>query len=103
VLIILFSLYIYTGVDDLHQLSSYLHDISYESSLCLGLALGLSYPKLRRLEKATFLLDMLSMWLREEDDVIKFGPPTWKTLVNALRDKTVGQNGIAQTIEDDHC
>ena len=43
------------------------------------------------------------MWLREEDDVMEFGPPTWKTLVKALRDKTVGQNGIAQTIEKNHC
>ena len=43
------------------------------------------------------------MWLREEDDVIKFGLPTWKMLVSALRQKTVGQNGIAQTIEENHC
>ena len=93
----------YAGLGDLHQISSYLHDIPYESSLCLGLALGLSYTKLQKKEKATFLLEMLSMWLREEDDVIKFGPPTWKTLVDALRDKTVGQNGIAQTIEENHC
>ena len=91
------------GSSDLHQISIYLHDLPYESLLLLGLALGLSYTKLRRLEKATFLLDMLSMWLREEDDVMEFGPPTWKTLVKALRDKTVGQNGRAQTIEKYHC
>ena len=85
---------------DLHQISSYLHELPPETVLRLGVALGLDYAKLGRLEKQpNFLLDMLSMWLREEDNVIKFGPPTWSRLVEALRDKTVSQNGIAQNIE----
>ena len=88
---------------DLRQITHCLRELPYEAQLLLGLALGLSYAKLKKLEKCTFLPDMLSMWLREEDDVIKVGPPTWSTLVKALREDIVGQNGIAQTIEKNHC
>ena len=89
---------------DLHQISSYLHDIPNNDLLRLGLALGLNYMKLnRQLEMGRFLLDMLAMWLREEDHVIKLsGPPTWRSLVKALRADTVTQNGIADTIEKCH-
>ena len=92
-----------TESHDLHQLSIYLHQVPNEDLIRLGLALGLNYDKLKRLEgRGTFLLDMLSMWLRGEDNVTKVGPPTWKTLVKALREKTVTHNGIAQSIEKDH-
>ena len=92
-----------TESHDLHQLSIYLHQVPNEDLIRLGLALGLNYDKLKRLEgRGNFLLDMLSMWLRGEDNVTKVGPPTWKTLVKALRVKTVSHNGIAQSIEKDH-
>ena len=47
----------------------------------------------------TYLDNMVTAWLRQEDDVMKRHPPTWRNLVKALRDKMVRQNGIASTIE----
>jgi len=35
------------------------------------------------------------------DQVQKAGVPTWRRLVEALRDPRVGQNGIASKIEQD--
>ena len=65
----------------------------------LGLALGLTQQKVRWMrDSATFLDDVLAAWLRREDDVEKKGTPSWSTLVNALRHKLLGQNGVASDI-----
>ena len=103
IVVLIITIIFYTESKNLHQISSYLHELPNDVLIYLGLALGLSYSKLKRLESSrTFLLDMLSMWLREEDNVIKVGPPTWRTLVKALREETIMQTGIAQTIESNH-
>ena len=44
---------------------------------------------------------MLAEWLQSVDQVQKAGAPTWRRLVEALRDPRVGQNGIAFRIEQD--
>ena len=65
----------------------------------LGLVLGLSYTRLRKLKEeqpTEFLNEMIAAWLREEDDVKS---TSWETLVAALKDEMVGQSGIASTIE----
>ena len=50
----------------------------------------------------TYRADMIHAWLQRQDDVDKkTGIPTWKTLVKALRDRQVGQEGIARTISID--
>ena len=45
-----------------------------------------------------FLDEVLTMWLRREDKVQTTGIPSWKTLVNALRQPKLGQDGIATRI-----
>ena len=43
--------------------------------------------------------DMLAGWLQGVDQVQKAGVPTWRIMVEALRDPRVGQNGIASKIQ----
>lgn len=52
-------------------------------------------------DSETFLNDVVVAWLQKTDQVIKRGVPTWQRLVEALKDKTVGQNGIASKITTD--
>ena len=52
-------------------------------------------------DSETFLNDVVEAWIQKTDQVIKRGIPTWQRLVEALKDKTVGQNGIASTIATD--
>jgi len=68
----------------------------------LGLVLGLSYNRLKTMmDSQTFLQDMLAKWLEKVDQVLQTGVPTWKRLVEALKDPRVGQNGFASKIEQD--
>ena len=84
------------------DISSYLDKMENAKILKLGVALGLDYVKLKNnMNSEMFLLDTLHAWLQKEDDVIKKGNPTWKTLVNALNSKGVGQTGIATEIAKD--
>ena len=52
-------------------------------------------------DSETFLNDVVAAWLQKRDQVMTRGVPTWQWLVEALKDKTVGQNGIASTIAMD--
>ena len=49
----------------------------------------------------TFRDDMVAAWLQKEDQVLKQGVPSWKTLVKALRNPRVNQTGVAERIETD--
>jgi len=51
-------------------------------------------------ESCMSLQDMLAGWLQQMDQVLSTGVPTWTRLVEALRDKRVGQNGLASKIEE---
>ena len=53
------------------------------------------------MDSPDFLADMLAEWLQPVDQVQEIGVPTWRRLVEALRDPRVGQNGIASYIERD--
>ena len=44
---------------------------------------------------------MIAAWLQKEDDVTRRGLPTWETLVKALRNDRVNQNGVADKIASD--
>ena len=60
----------------------------------LGTALGLLYPNLKRM---TNLPDeMVDAWLKGMDNVLKKSPPSWTSLINAL--KEIDQEGVASTI-----
>ena len=54
-----------------------------------------------REDSDTFKEDMIAAWLQKEDQVTRRGLPTWETLVNALRDDQVKQNGVADKIAMD--
>ena len=87
---------------DLADITSYLHPLSKTAVFNLGLVMGLDYNRLKPLiDSPDFLADMLAGWLQRVDQVQKAGVPTWKRLVEALRDPRVGQNGIASSIEQD--
>ena len=72
-----------------------LTNLDNETLTDLGGALGISYPKLRRMPN---ILDgMVAAWLRREDGVLRVsGEPTWSSLVEALEE--IGQRGVAEDI-----
>ena len=63
----------------------------------LGLALGLHYPTLKRMESMPD--DLIHAWLLRQDSVTeRSGEPTYSTLAKALED--IGQVGIAQDVRN---
>jgi len=94
----------YRGIENLADIVVYLHPLSRTAVFNLGLVLGLDYNRLKSsIDSPHFLADMLAGWLHRLDLVHKAGVPTWRRLVEALRDPRVGQNGIACGIEQDEC
>ena len=92
----------HAGIQDLAEITVYLHPLSKTTVFNLGLVLGLDYSRLKPLtESPAFLTDMLAEWLLRVDQVQKVGVPTWRRLVEALRDPRVGQSRIASKIEQD--
>ena len=92
----------HAGIEDLAEITGYLHPLDRTAVLNLGLVLGLDYNRLKPLiDSPNYLSDMLAGWLQRVDQVQKAGVPTWLRLVEALRDPRVGQNGIASKIEQD--
>ena len=83
---------------DHYSVRQYLSNLTDRNLVELGGALGLSYPKLCRMEP--LLDEMVRAWLNEQDEVSEKGAPTWSRLVIALRE--VGQKGIADTITEKH-
>ena len=65
----------------------------------LGLALGLLYPTLKRIETEqrgdiqNCKMEMVAAWLQRQDNVSKKGIPSWKVLRAAL--VNIGENELA--------
>ena len=81
------------------EITEYLVFIECEKKLLveLGKKLGLHYSRLKgMMDSSLFLNEIISSWLRREDDVNEKCPPTWKNLVDALT--AIGQTGIASHI-----
>ena len=92
----------HAGIENLVDIISYLHALDKAGVFNLGVVLGLSYSRLRdMMDSLTFLQDMLAAWLQRVDQVLQTGAPTWKRLVEALKDPRVGQNALASKIEQD--
>ena len=90
----------HAGMEDLAEIISYLHPLDEIAVFNLGVILGLNYSRLKALvDTPTFLQDMLAGWLHGVDHVLSTGVPTWKRLVEALRDPRVCQEGLAILIE----
>ena len=68
----------------------------------LGLALGLDYSTLQRIEREKMgrieecKMEMLSAWLQQKDDVVEKALPTWNTLRMELR--KIGENTVADEL-----
>ena len=93
---------IYTAIDDLLEVTEYLLNLKQTDIYYLGLTLGLTHPHLKNMESSTtFREDMIAAWLQKEDQVTRRGLPTWETLVKALRNDRVNQNGVADKIATD--
>ena len=52
-------------------------------------------------DSKTFLDDVISAWLRKEDQVMDRGEPSWRVLISALKHRRVRQTGIASSIAKD--
>ena len=91
------------GEKDLLDITDYLLDMDKSHIYNLGLVLGLRQTKVKALmDSHTFLDDVITAWLRKEDQVSEKGQPSWTVLVNALKHRRVGQTGIANNIAKDH-
>ena len=96
-------IYIHTATDDILDVRKYLLNLGHTEIHCLGLTLGLNHLHLKKMreDSDTFREDMIAAWLQKEDQVTRRGLPTWETLVNALRNDQVKQNGVADKIATD--
>ena len=91
-----------SGESDLFDITTYLHVMEKSHIYHLGVVLGIRQTKLKALKDSdTFLDDVISAWLRKEDQVTEKGDPSWTVLVNALKDARVGQLGISDKIAKD--
>ena len=75
----------------------------------LGLSLGLGSSSLdtieagKKTDPASCLYDVLNAWLKKNYDVKNCGEPTWKHLVEAVRDPAGGaDNSLAEKIAKKH-
>ena len=85
------------------DITDYLLDMEKSQIYNLGIVLGLRQNKVKTLKDSeTFLDDVITAWLRKEDQVPEKGEPSWTVLVDALKHRRVGQTGIANTIAKDH-
>ena len=88
--------------EDFLDITEYLIDLEKTDVYNLGLVLGLSQHKVKaKRDLDTFLDDIITAWLRKEDQVIKRGEPSWSVLITALKHRRVGQTGIATNIAKD--
>ena len=89
-----------TAVNDLCDVLAVIHDLNDWKDL--GLQLGLLYPTLtdietfRRGKPNECKIDMLSVWLLQQDNVSQRGVPSWSALRAALI--RIGENEIANRI-----
>ncbi len=74
----------------------------------LGRSLNLKIPDLRRIRdensrESDALEDVLLLWLNKKYDEKKYGPPTWRMLVEAVNEETGGDNHkLAEKIALNH-
>ena len=91
---------VFTGTRDLSRVYFAITEVVQWTPL--GLALGLNYSTLQRVEREKMgrieecKMEMLSAWLQQKDDVVEKALPTWNVLKTALR--KIGENTVADDI-----
>ena len=84
------------------DITDYLLNMERKYIYNLGLVLGLTQTRVKAMKDSdTFLEDVITAWLRKEDNVKEKGEPSWTVLIRALKHRRVGQTGIAYCIEKD--
>ena len=92
---------LYTGIDDLFEVEMFLQNVNKWHRL--GLALGLLYPTLERIDEnqrgdiEKCRTKMIAAWLQQQDNVCKNGVPSWAVLRKTL--KKIGENQLATSSE----
>ena len=95
-----FFVLLFTGTRDLSRVFFAITKVVQWSML--GLALGLDYSTLQRIEREKMgrieecKMEMLSAWLQQKDDVVEKALPTWSALKTALR--KIGENKVADEL-----
>ena len=90
----------YIGTDDLNDVCKAVSDCVEWNRL--GLELGLKYSRLQKIEikrlrdVPSCMRDMIAAWLGKKDKVMKKGRPTWKQLIQAL--KNIGEISLGEEI-----
>ena len=91
----------HAGIDDMFDVKTALKNLN--NWQCLGLALGVLYPTLERIEVEQCRdiekskTKMIAVWLKQQDGVVKKGVPSWEVLQNAL--KLIDENDLADSIK----
>ena len=91
---------LYAGIDDLFEVNIFLKQVVNWKHL--GLALGLFYPTLQKIESdrrnrvGDCMKEILAAWLQQQDNVSQHGIPSWTVLQTALRE--IGENELANEI-----
>ena len=90
-----------TELKDMVTVRGYLFDLDKGQIRILGLILGLHSSTLSNKwdsDMNNYLDDVLTAWLRKQDDVEEKGVPSWATLATALEDQQLRQTGVAKKI-----
>ena len=96
------SIPIFSAKKNLLDITNYLLDFDKKHIYNLGIVLGLDQTKVNTLKQSySFLDDVISAWLRKEDQVTEEGNPSWTVLISALKHPRVNQIGIAEKIAKD--
>ena len=88
---------LYTAIDDLFEVEMFLQNVNKWQRL--GLALGLLYPTLERIDENQHgdiekcRTKMIVAWLQQQDNVCKNGVPSWTVLRRAL--EKIGERQLA--------
>ena len=91
---------LYTGIADLFDVKMTLKNLNDWQSL--GLALGLLYPTLERIDEEQrgaiekCKTKMIAAWLQQQDNVCKNGDPSWVVLRTAL--EKIGERQLASEL-----
>ena len=91
---------LYTGIGDLFKVQTFLKQVVKWKDF--GLALGLLYPTLQKIERDQrdrvddCMREMLAAWLQQQYNVSQHGIPSWIVLQTALRN--IGENELANEI-----
>ena len=90
----------YADEDDLSDIMEEVLDIKAVVCFALGQSLRLQHDNLEAIRKKypnesdheRALTDVLLLWLKKEYNVERFGPPTWRMLVEAVYKRSGGNN-----------